>query len=257
MLEIKALTKHFGALAAVVNLNLNVNRGKIVGLIGPNGAGKSTVFNLITGFIQPTKGRVIFEQSDITGQKPHTIAEKGIVRTFQDTTFMPDLTVMENILASCYLYAKSGMLEAIFNTLNYRKKEQAANKYSMEILQFLGLEPIKDEIAQNLSLGHQRLLGIAIAMSSKPKLLLLDEPLVGMNVTEVSETLGFINKIRSSGTTVLLVEHNMRAVMDLCDSVVVLHFGRKIAEGPPKEIKRNKNVIEAYLGVSNNATYTQ
>ena len=253
-LEMRGLTKYFGGLTAVNNLSMDVNDGEIVGLIGPNGAGKTTVFNLLTGFVRPTKGRIVFEQFDITGQPMHSIAAKGIVRTFQLTFFLQDMTVLQNVLVSCHLHPKAGVWEAIFNVPSYRKKEQYAYDRAMSVLQFLGLDSIKDELAQNLPHGHQKLLGIAMALSANPKLLLLDEPLTGMNAAEVRETLTFINKIRSAGTTVLLVEHNMRAVMELCDRIVVLNFGRKIAEGLPDEIRRNKEVIEGYLGVGEYVT---
>ena len=254
MLEIRGLTKYFGGLSAVNNLNMTVNQGEIVGLIGPNGAGKTTVFNLITGFIRPTKGQIIFEQSDITGQPTHSIADKGIVRTFQLNAFLQDMTVLQNALVSCHLHPKVGVWEAILNIPGYRKKEQYACNHAMDILQFLGLDSVKDELAQNLPHGHQRLLGIAMALSANPKLLLLDEPLAGMNAAEVRESLTFVNKIRSAGTTVLLVEHNMRAVMELCDKIVVINFGCKIAEGLPEEIRRNKDVIESYLGQGEDVT---
>jgi branched-chain amino acid transport system ATP-binding protein len=253
MLEIRGLTKHFGGLSAVTELDMSINSGEVVGLIGPNGAGKTTVFNLITGFIPPTKGQIVFEQVDITGRATHSIATKGIVRTFQQNAFLPDLTVLQNVLTSCYLHPKSGVWEAIFNTPRYRRNEQKALHHAMEIIKFLGLDSVSNELAQSLPHGYQRLLGIAIALSASPKLLLLDEPLAGMNANEVNETLVFINKIRSAGTTILLVEHNMRAVMKICDRVVVINFGRKIAEGLPHEIKRNRDVIEAYLGVAEDA----
>jgi len=253
MLEIKGLTKHFGGLSAVTEFDMNINSGEVVGLIGPNGAGKTTVFNLITGFIPPTKGQIKFDQVDITGRATHSIAAKGIVRTFQQNAFLPDLTVLQNVLTSCYLHPKSGVWEAIFNAPSYRNKEQKALNHAMEIIEFLGLDSVRDELAKNLPHGYQRLIGIAIALSASPKLLLLDEPLAGMNANEVNDTLVFINKIRSAGTTVLLVEHNMRAVMKICDRVVVINFGRKIAEGLPHEIKRNRDVIEAYLGVAEDA----
>jgi|MudIll2142460700_1097286.scaffolds.fasta_scaffold06955_3 branched-chain amino acid transport system ATP-binding protein len=253
MLEIKGLTKHFGGLAAITEFDMSIDRGEVVGLIGPNGAGKTTMFNLITGFIPPTRGHILFEQVDITGKGTHAIAAKGIVRTFQQNAFLPDMTVLQNVLTSCYLHPKSGVWEAIFNTPGYRKKEQNALHHAMEIIEFLGLDSVSDELAQSLPHGYQRLIGIAIALSASPRLLLLDEPLAGMNANEVNETLVFINKIRSVGTTVLLVEHNMRAVMKICDRIVVINFGRKIAEGFPQEVKRNKDVIEAYLGVGENA----
>jgi branched-chain amino acid transport system ATP-binding protein len=253
MLEIKGLTKHFGGLAAITEFDMSIDRGEVVGLIGPNGAGKTTMFNLITGYIPPTKGHILFEQVDITGKGTHAIAAKGIVRTFQQNAFLPDMTVLQNVVTSCYLHPKSGVWEAIFNTPDYRKKEQKALHHAMEIIEFLGLDSVSDELAQSLPHGYQRLIGIAIALSTNPKLLLLDEPLAGMNANEVNETLIFINKIHSVGTTVLLVEHNMRAVMKICDRVVVINFGKKIAEGLPQEVKRNKDVIEAYLGVSEDA----
>ena len=253
MLEIKGLTKHFGGLAAITEFDMSIDRGEVVGLIGPNGAGKTTMFNLITGFIPPTRGHILFEQVDITGKGTHAIAAKGIVRTFQQNAFLPDMTVLQNVLTSCYLHPKSGVWEAIFNTPGYRKKEQNALHHAMEIIEFLGLDSVSDELAQSLPHGYQRLIGIAIALSASPRLLLLDEPLAGMNANEVNETLVFINKIRSVGTTVLLVEHNMRAVMKICDRIVVINFGRKIAEGFPQEVKRNIDVIEAYLGVGENA----
>jgi branched-chain amino acid transport system ATP-binding protein len=254
MLDIRGLTKHFGGLSAVNNLDMTVKQGEIVGLIGPNGAGKTTVFNLITGFISPSKGQIIFKQADITGKTTHSIAEKGVVRTFQQNAFLPDLTVLQNMLASCHLHPKCGFWEAILNTSGYRKKEQYAYEHAMDILKFLGLDSVNDELVQSLPHGYQRLLGIAMALSANPTLLLLDEPLAGMNGAEVSESLTFINRIRSAGTTVLLVEHNMRAVMELCDRIVVINFGCKIAEGLPDEIRRNKNVIEAYLGTSEDVT---
>jgi branched-chain amino acid transport system ATP-binding protein len=157
------------------------------------------------------------------------------------------------VLTSCYIHPKSGVWEAIFNTSSYRNKEQKALNHATEIIKFLGLDSVRDDLVQNLPHGYQRLIGIAIALSASPKLLLLDEPLAGMNANEVNDTLVFINKIRSAGTTVLLVEHNMRAVMKICDRVVVINFGRKIAEGLPHEIKRNRDVIEAYLGVAEDA----
>lgn len=254
MLEIKGLTKYFGGLAAVSDLDMNVNRGEIVGLIGPNGAGKTTVFNLITGFFSPTRGKVIFEHNDVTGLKPHLIAAKGIVRTFQQTAFLPDLTVLQNIMAASYLNPRSNVLEAILNLPGYRNKEKIALGHALETLKFLGLDAVKDELTQNLPHGYLRLLGIAMAWSARPKLLLCDEPLTGMNSAEIKEALIIIRKICTPETSVLLVEHNMKAVMELCDRIFVLNFGRRIAAGTPDEIKNNQDVIEAYLGVEGNVT---
>jgi len=189
MLETKGLTKDFKGLRAVSNLDLNVDAGEIVGIIGPNGAGKTTVFNLVTGFLQPTDGKVIFEGKDIVGQKPHAIAKNGIVRTFQLDRIFHDFTILQNLVTASHLYAKIGFWEATLNTSRYRKKNKNTWDHAMEIMQFVGLDDRKDEIAQNLSHGHQKMLGIAIALAANPKLLLLDEPLAGMNPAEVSRAL--------------------------------------------------------------------
>ena len=253
MLETKGLTKDFKGLRAVSNLDLNVDAGEIVGIIGPNGAGKTTVFNLVTGFLQPTDGKVIFEGKDIVGQKPHAIAESGIVRTFQLDRIFHDFTILQNLVTASHLYAKIGFWEATLNTSRYRKKNRNTWDHAMEIMQFVGLGDRKDEIARNLSHGHQKMLGIAIALAANPKLLLLDEPLAGMNLEEVSKALETIGEIRARGTSVLLIEHNMRAVMSICDRIVVLNFGTEIARGLPEEVKQNKEVIKAYLGAGEHA----
>ncbi len=253
MLETKGLTKDFKGLRAVSNLDLNVDAGEIVGIIGPNGAGKTTVFNLVTGFLQPTDGKVIFEGKDIAGQKPHAIAKSGIVRTFQLDRIFHDFTILQNLVTASHLYAKIGFWEATLNTSRYRKKNRNTWDHAMEIMQFVGLGDRKDEIARNLSHGHQKMLGIAIALAANPKLLLLDEPLAGMNPAEVSRALETIGEIRARGTSVLLIEHNMRAVMSICDRIVVLNFGTEIARGLPEEVKQNKEVIKAYLGAGEHA----
>jgi len=253
MLEAKGLTKYFKGLRAVSNLNLNVGAKEIVGIIGPNGAGKTTVFNLITGFLQPTSGEIIFEGRDITTQKPHLVAGRGIVRTFQLDRIFHEFTVLQNLVSASHLYAKIGFWEATLNIPRYRKKDKNTWDHATRILQFMGLDDKKEEIARNLSHGHQKLLGIAIALAANPKLLLLDEPLAGMNPAEVGTTLEIIGKIRERGTAVLLIEHNMRAVMSICDWIVVLNFGTEIARGLPEEVKQNKEVIQAYLGAGDHA----
>jgi len=247
LLETKRLTKFFGGLAAVSQLDMHVNRGEIVGLIGPNGAGKTTVFNLVTGFLRPTGGKVLFDGKDITGKKPHATAKIGIGRTFQLAYLLPDFTVLENVVASFYLYPKSGFWEAIFNTSAYRKKEEYIVNQAREILRFVGLEKVTDELAKNLPHGYQKVLGVARALAVKPRLLLLDEPIAGMSHDEIDFSLRAFEKMRSQGMTILLVEHNM-GIMSICDRIMVLNFGHKIAEGTPGEVRQNEGVIQAYFG---------
>jgi branched-chain amino acid transport system ATP-binding protein len=248
MLETRKLTKNFKGVQAVSNLDLNVDAGEIVGIIGPNGAGKTTVFNLITGYLQPTQGRVIFNGIDISGQKPHVIAKHGVVRTFQLDRIFHNFSVMQNVETASYLFAGIGLSEAAFNTSGYHKKNRDTYEYAGKILKFMRLDDKKDEIARNLSHGHQKLLGIAIALAANPKVLLLDEPLGGMNPAEVAGTLEIIGEIRKQGAAILLVEHDMQAVMKTCDRIVVLNFGMEIARGLPEEVQKNQEVIEAYLG---------
>ena len=247
LLETKGLTKYFGGLAAVSQLDMHVKKGEIVGLIGPNGAGKTTVFNLVTGVIRPSAGKVIFDGKDITGKKPHLTAKMGIGRTFQSAYLFADFTVLENLVASIYLYPRSGFWEAMLNTPAYRKKEEYILNQAREILQFVGLDKVKDELAKNLPHGYQKVLGVARALAIKPKLLLLDEPIAGMTRDEIYFSLGVFEKMRSQGITILLVEHNME-FMSLCDRVIVLNFGHKIAEGSSEEVRQNEDVIQAYFG---------
>lgn len=247
LLEAKGLTKYFGGLGAVFQLDISVGQGEIVGLIGPNGAGKTTVFNLITGVLRPTAGKVLFDGHDITGKKPHLTAKAGIGRTFQLASLFADFTVLENVVASFYLYPKCGFWEALFNTATYRKKEEYILNQAQEVLRLVGLEKAKDELAKNLPHGHQKILGVARALAVKPKLLLLDEPIAGMTHDEIDFSLKAFEKMRSQGITILLVEHNME-VMSLCDRIMVLNFGNKIAEGSPEEVRQNEGVIEAYFG---------
>ena len=248
MLEIKGLTKYFGGLVALYSVDVSVKPGDILGLIGPNGAGKTTFFNLVSGVFHPTKGRVIFEGNDITAKKPHYIAKKGIVRTFQGINIYPDFTILQNIMLACHLKPRIGLFETFFHTPSSRRKEKDILHRSQSILKLVGLDTMADVTAQNLAHGHKRILGIAIALAAEPKLLLLDEPLSGMNAEEVSETMRLINRLWRSGITIVLIEHNMRAAMSLCQRIVVLNFGKKIAEGTPEQIKANKEVIQAYLG---------
>jgi branched-chain amino acid transport system ATP-binding protein len=250
LLETKGLTKNFGGLAAVSHLDIHINKGEVVGLIGPNGAGKTTTFNLITGVLSPTTGKVIFDGKDITGWKPHLVTKMGIGRTFQLAYLFPDFTVLENVVASFYLYPKSGFWEALFNTPAYRRNEEYILNQAGEVLRLVGLEKVKDELAKNLPHGHQKVLGVARALAVKPKLLLLDEPIAGMTYDEIIFSLEVFERMRSQGMTILLVEHNME-IMNLCDRIIVLNFGNKIAEGSPEEVRQNEDVIQAYFGNEN------
>jgi len=247
LLEVSGLTKHFGGLAAVSLLDFHVNKGEILGLIGPNGAGKTTVFNLITGVFPSTRGRVVFDGVDITRKKPHQVAKLGIGRTFQLNPLFGDFTVLENISASFHLHPKSSLLDIYFNTATYRRNEAYILEQSLEIAKLVGLDRVKYEMAKNLPHGYQKMLGMARALATRPKLLLLDEPIAGMNPDEIDSALTNIKNTQQQGVTILIVEHNMR-ILDLCDRVVVISFGQKITEGLPQEVRANEEVIKAYFG---------
>jgi branched-chain amino acid transport system ATP-binding protein len=247
LLEVSELTKKFGGLTAVSQLDFHVNKGEILGLIGPNGAGKTTVFNLITGVFPPTRGQVVFDDVDITHKKPHQVAELGIGRTFQLNPLFSNFTVLENISASFHLHPKSSWLDAYFNTATYRRNEAYILEQSLEIAKLVGLDGVKYELAKNLPHGYQKMLGMARALATRPKLLLLDEPIAGMNPDEIDSALTNIKNTRQQGVTILIVEHNMQ-ILDLCDRVVVISFGQKITEGLPQEVRANEEVIKAYFG---------
>jgi len=247
LLEIRGLTKYFGGLAAVSHLDMAVDEGEIVGLMGPNGAGKTTVFNLITGIYRPSAGRVIFQGRDIAGMKPHLVAARGIGRTFQFAYLFPDFTVLENVVASFHLDPKCGVFEGLLNTRSYRQKEARISDGAIEILRLVGLEREKDVLGKNLPHGPQKLLTMARALAIRPKLLLLDEPIGGMHFDEVNQAISAIERIRSQGTTIILVEHNMR-LMRLCERIVVIDFGEKIAEGTYEQVKSHPQVMRAYFG---------
>ena len=254
MIETQELTKSFVGLTAVNKLNLKVNKGEILGLIGPNGSGKTTVFNLLTGFLKPTSGKIFFEGEEISRKPPHARAKLGMARTFQLIRVFRDFTISRNMVAAAHLHPKIGWWEAVFDIPQYRRKDKQVSEETLKILKFLGLEGQKDEIAKNLPHGHQKLLSIALALATNPKLLLLDEPLAGMSPKEVDAALEIIAEIRRQGKTILLIEHNMAAVMNICDRIVALNFGTEIANGLPEEVSKNQDVIQAYLGVGENAT---
>jgi branched-chain amino acid transport system ATP-binding protein len=248
LLEVRRLTKNFGGLAAVNDVHFHVGEGEILGLIGPNGAGKSTVFNLINGFLPVTRGRITYEGRDITGLKAHRIARLGIGRAFQASTLFLKLSVFDNVFNGFHVRYRKAAWRSFLHTRGAREEEGKAREEVNEILQFMGLAKLEGVLAQNLPHGHQKMLGVCIAMAIRPRLLLLDEPLSGMHPEEAAAMSEVIRKIRDSGVTIVLVEHNVGAVMRLCDRIVVLNQGRKIAEGFPREIAQNQQVIEAYLG---------
>jgi len=248
-LEVRNLSKHFGGLVAVSELSFDVHQGEILGLIGPNGAGKTTVYNCISGALRPTSGSVFFNGEEVTGLLPHRIAQKGIARTFQLTTLFTEFPTVLNVLTGFHMHSKAGFLRTMFNTSYYRQEEARFVQKAMEILKSLGIEDIALQSAANLPHGHQRALGMAIALATEPKLLMLDEPVTGMNPEEVRLQLDRMRKVRKEmGLSIIVVEHNMRAVMGICDRIVAINFGKKIAEGTPAEIRENRAVIEAYLG---------
>lgn len=252
LFEVRRITKNFGGLQAVSDVSFSVLTGEIMGLIGPNGAGKSTVFNLISGFHPLSSGNVIFKGEDITGCKAHTIAKIGIGRAFQEVTLFMKLSVLENVLSGFHLYYQQSAWKSVLHTPAAKNEEKRARQEALEIIEFMGLSAVKDQPAQNLPHGHQKILGVCIALATHPTLLLLDEPLTGMHPEETEEMMRVIRHIRERGMTIVLVEHNIDAVMRLCDRIVVLNHGKKIAEGLPREIRNHKEVIEAYLGSDDN-----
>ena len=245
ILDVKNVTKQFGGLTALDDVSFQVEQGEIRGLIGPNGAGKSTMFKNIAGFQVPTSGNIVYQGENIDGKKPHVIAEKGVVRTFQETTLFQELTVFENALVGSHIKARTNVFSAILG-LDKLKQKAAAEKVT-EVLEFMGLVDRKDQLASELPLGSQRALGMTIALVSEPKLMLMDEPFAGMNGEETAYMMDLTRKVHESGVTIVLVEHDMKAVMGLCSFLTVLNFGQVLAQGKPEDVRNDEKVIEAYL----------
>ncbi|MFJ7952694.1 ABC transporter ATP-binding protein [Lysinibacillus sp. NPDC096418] len=248
VLELKNITKNFGGISALTDVSFKINEGEIFGLIGPNGAGKTTMFNVITNMFPLTSGQISFLGEDISGIKPHKITDKGICRTYQNIRLFSQMTVLENVLVGGHCRSSSGVFRSVFRTKSQRIEEEDMYETAKELLELVGLAQFEDVVAENLAYGQQRRLEIARALSSKPKLLLLDEPAAGMNETETEDLFDLIKQVQKRGITILLIEHDMPFVMKLCDRITVLNFGKKLAEGTPEEIQNNQDVIEAYLG---------
>ncbi len=248
LLEVRDLSISFGGLWAVRDLALTLAEQEIMAVIGPNGAGKTTFFNLVTGFLKPIRGRLLFDGRDITGLEPHRIARHGIVRTFQSTKVFPNLTVLQGIRAGCHQRVRSSFRDIMFRTSFFRDEDRAIAGEAQELLEFTGLAARRNDLAKDLSYGQQRLLEVAIALGAKPRVLLLDEPAAGMNPDETNRMIDLVTRIRARGVTVMLVEHNMYMVMGISDRIVCLNYGRKIAEGTPQAIQSHPEVIAAYLG---------
>ncbi|MBG0563541.1 ABC transporter ATP-binding protein [Actinoplanes aureus] len=253
LLEVDDVTLRFGGVVALNSVSFTLRKGEIFGLIGPNGAGKTTCFNAITGVYRPTSGGIRFQGESLVGKKRHQITTSGIARTFQNVRLFPEMTALENVMVGADAHHKTSVISALFRLPRHWREERTGRARSLELLRFVGIEHRAGEVSRNLAYGEQRRLEIARALATNPTLLCLDEPAAGFNPAEKVDLLNLIKKIRDTGVTVLLIEHDMRLVMGVTDRIVVLEFGKKIAEGTPAEVRDNPAVIAAYLGVPTDA----
>jgi len=252
LLRVEKLSVSFGRLMAVFDLEFQVHSGEIFGLIGPNGAGKTTVFNAITGTVPLSGGKIRFDESDIAGLKPHQITSRGVVRAHQAVTIFPQIPVAEHVLTGLHCRTSTSVWGALLHTPFSREEEAQSQKKVREILEFSNLADLREQPASNLTWAQQKRLMLATALGTNPKMILLDEPVAGMNATEIQEMIGMIAAVRKKGITIFIIEHNMKVMMQICDRILVMNYGRKLFEGIPEEVARDSRVIEAYLGYYRN-----